>query len=88
MRYGKASERLYRGAPSVYNGKGGEDPKISASPVVHFSSTSDEHISLISIVKDRNAIWFIIVQVHHRDRPEVLIFNKIKNEKKVLVVNV
>ena len=51
MRYGKASERLYRGAPSVYNGEGGEDPKISASPVVHFSSTSDEHISF-SIIKD------------------------------------
>ena len=88
MRYGKASERLYRGAPSVYNGEGGEDPKISASPVVHFSSTSDEHLSLVSIVKDRNTIWLIIVQVHHRGGPEVLIFNKIKNENKVLVVNV
>ena len=71
MRYGKASERLYRGAPSVYNGKGGEDPKISASPVVHFSSTSDEHISFSSI-KDRvanwlNCIWLIVVQVHNRD---------------------
>ena len=82
MRYGKASERLYRGAPSVYNGKGGEDPKISASPVVHFSSTSDEHLSLVSIVKDRNTIWLIIVQVHHRGGPEVLIFNEIKKKRK------
>ena len=32
MRYGKASERLYRPAPSVYNGPRGDPLKISSSP--------------------------------------------------------
>ena len=67
-RYGKASERLYRPAPSVYNGPRGDPLKISSSPCAILYSSLYLHLLFtkhLTFCKHVNSIYRLVLQLQY-----------------------